>query len=1108
MKTKRKLFLCAALALVLLASLFGIGRSHYGAVNAEENTEGVFLKISSTNLSFDDNIYIYFRAYYDGINVSDASSDNYGMIFWKTEVAEAERTFENAQTLAASGSSIIIEKCDDWQNLPINAQGDKKNVATYKYKVAAKEMADVIYAEPYALKGGVYYYGKTIEYSVAAYASRRLGFYHGVAGSANENFINLLNAMVNYGTLAQKYFNYNVDNLMSEVVSAGKHATLTHIEALAPTCTEAGHAEYWKCECGQLFADADGKTTLEAIPTLAPLGHDLVTDTCTHCTRCNYRKPSDGLVYTLNADGASYSVTGIGTATDTFIVIAPEYNSLPVTAIGANAFYNQSQVIGVETPKSIESIEEYAFYACYNFAEIDFKGNLLQWLQIDHSKSRTLYKAGNLYINGSLFSNIIIPQSITTIGKCAFLNCANITNVKLHNQIVAIDDSAFANCKNLTSISLPDSVVTLGNSVFQSCSSLVNVDLGNSIEIIGNYAFARCYSIKRLSIPDSTLTIGDYAFQGDYNTPMNITELTIGANVTTIGSWAFYNCSRIQTINYMGDVESWFNINLKSTPVSNNDFFIKGKLLENVIFPENLHVLKNQFPNTSHIKSVTIPITITSVGHDYFRSWSNLEEVNYLGDIESWCNIVFESSFSNPCYYAKKFLFNGEKQSEVSIPDSVKEIKNYTFLNFKSILKIKIPESVTEIGNSSFAGCSALVNIELPNSLVKIGYDAFNNCSGLTNITIPANINSIGNSAFGNCSLYKITNNSEILFETGSTDYGAIAQNTVILTDKNKNTTITKNYIVENDFLFKQNGDTYQLIAYLGAETNIVLPTKINGNTYSLSKFKGAINVTVPKEINITESAFEECHSLTTATVHHEWFGKYAFKNCINLKYFHAENIEKLSLSHCMFFGCYNLTSLNHAISAIDDSAFSGCSSLNSVFISKSLSISGYNAFLDCNNLSCIYYAGSISTWRTIRFDNYAGNPLYYAEKILFNNKDEVLDFEITGDQNNYSSLTIKAYAFENCKSMKTLKINGVKWIDNYAFELCKNLTEVTFYSRPYTLGKGLFFGSGLQKINFNGTMSQWKSISKVTGWNEGTWDFVIYCTDGKLNKNDNEITD
>lgn len=124
MKTKRNLFLCAALALVLLASLFGIGRSHYGAVNAEENTEEVFVKISSTNLSFDDNIYIYFRAYYDGIDVSDASSDNYGMIFWKTEVAEEERTFENAQTLAASGSAIIIEKCDDWQNLPINTQGD------------------------------------------------------------------------------------------------------------------------------------------------------------------------------------------------------------------------------------------------------------------------------------------------------------------------------------------------------------------------------------------------------------------------------------------------------------------------------------------------------------------------------------------------------------------------------------------------------------------------------------------------------------------------------------------------------------------------------------------------------------------------------------------------------------------------------------------------------------------------------------------------------------------------------------------------------------------------------------------------------------------------
>ena len=70
-----------------------------------------------------------------------------------------------------------------------------------------------------------------------------------------------------------------------------------------------------------------------------------------------------GLEYTLDADGKSYSVSGIGTCTDSDIVIPSKYNGLTVTSIGPNAFYGctfTSVIIG----DNVTTIDGYAFAYC------------------------------------------------------------------------------------------------------------------------------------------------------------------------------------------------------------------------------------------------------------------------------------------------------------------------------------------------------------------------------------------------------------------------------------------------------------------------------------------------------------------------------------------------------------------------------------------------------------------------------------------------------------------------------------------------------------------------------------------------------------------------
>lgn len=130
-------------------------------------------------------------------------------------------------------------------------------------------------------------------------------------------------------------------------------------------------------------------------------------------------KPTEGLVFTLNEDEASYSVIGIGTANDTDIVIPAIYDNFPVTEIGKGAFM------------MCESLE-----------------------------------------------SIVIPDSVTSIGFGAFSHCLELTSVTIGNSVTSIESGAFSECRGLTNIVIPDSVTEIGKNAFYYCDEM-NVTFDN-----------------------------------------------------------------------------------------------------------------------------------------------------------------------------------------------------------------------------------------------------------------------------------------------------------------------------------------------------------------------------------------------------------------------------------------------------------------------------------------------------------------------------------------------------------------------------------------------------------------------------------------------------
>ncbi len=522
----------------------------------------------------------------------------------------------------------------------------------------------------------------------------------------------------------------------------------------------------------------------------------------------------DGLNYTINDDGVSVTVSGeFGMSYYSLVIpeaVENDGTNYAVTAIADHAFEGDSGCSlwdELIIPNSIVTIGEYAFSGCSDLTALTIGNSVVE---IGHSAF--------LYCEG-FEGNLVIPNSVTTIGNSAFSMCRGFTG----------------------SLVIPNSVTTIGLGAFSFCEGFTGeLVISNAVNSIGEQTFAGCSGFTgTLVIPNSVVAIGYDAFGGC----MGFTGLTIGNSVTTIGNDAFAICH-----GFSGALV----IPNSVTAIGDNAFSSCDGFTGMLTIPASVNAIgANAFAYCDGFTGMlTIPASVNAIGANAFFECNGFEQImveseNAVYDSRNNCNGIIET--------ATNTLIVGCKHTV-------------------------IPSTVVSIGDYAFGGCD-MTSISIPNSVTKLGYGVFNWCSNLTSITIPSSVTTIDGQQFSDC--YHL---EQVIVEAENPVYDS-RDNCNAIVESGTNVLISgcKSTVIPNTVTVIGNGAFASCNIY-----SIVIPlsvTKIDRDAFTGSMLMG--DLVIPNSVvSIEDHAFYRCWYLNGTLVLGNsltHIGRDAFADCNNL---------------------------------------------------------------------------------------------------------------------------------------------------------------------------------------------------------------------------------
>ena len=684
---------------------------------------------------------------------------------------------------------------------------------------------------------------------------------------------------------------------------------------------------------------------------------------------------SEACIHTIHEIEIGQGVTSIGAhafegLTEITTVTIPEHMS---GKIGDYAFAGCTKLTAIKTGTSFTSVGTKAFFGCSALTDIELM--FVQSIGDSAFEGCKLLKAASL-------------SHATKVGSRAFVDCAKIETISMPES-GTIGDSAFEGCLSLATVSA-SKVTAIGRRTFFGCAKLTTADI-QEVAIIPESAFEGCSVLATLTMTTAT-EYGARAFFGCREADISLaTVKKVGAAALAGTGISFIDIPASDDIKFVP--ESLFEGCYRMRTVT----FAPGCKVEEI---------KAKAFATTALDSIEIPALVTKIGNDCFKDCKELNSVTYKGTTEI-SNSIFEGCAAlkpselhleagyvslnfgglSVCQVSGKvgefeysvvrgsntLVLEGAPMPDyeqgkpkpwdkciqfittVDIKEKVTSIGAYSFekvqtlksVNFPDDLKIigsnaftgctslesipKVPSTITEIGDSAFSGCKSLQSFATPAGLKKIGNFVFDGCSSAKTISIPASVAEIGEASFRGCSSlseaeipFSVTKITKSLFEGCS---------------QLKKLTFASKPQARAGGEEAQGLTTIEERAFYGcsALTSINLPATLTSIGVSAFEKSGVASVHLPNGVmNIGEGALRDCASLTEVSIPEDitTIAKSLFEGCTRL--------SKISFGEGKDGAIFLADS---GITTIEDRAFYGCASLQSIALPDTLVSIGVSAF-------------------------------------------------------------------------------------------------------------------------------------------------------------------
>ena len=606
----------------------------------------------------------------------------------------------------------------------------------------------------------------------------------------------------------------------------------------------------------------------------------------------------------------------------------------------------------------------------------------------------------------SSLSSIVIPNTVETIGVCAFYG-SSIISLDIPNSVTSLGDWAFADTP-IESIAIPNSVTHIGVALLTACNSLTSivVEEDNSnydsrdncnaiIEKSTNRLIATC---PNTIIPNTVTTIATRAFQNSA-----ITSIDIPNSVVRIEAYAFRWATQLNSItipnsvNYIGDSVFY------SCPLDT--------IRMEAMTPPTIGV--NPFSS--------LPVCVIPCGTlaAYKSSVWASQVGSFVEDCVEGQQIYYTSTDGNIVTPYATDVFGANIVSNIyengvgtiTFDGPVTSIGIRAFINRSSLTSITIPNSITSIGTSAFYGCESLDSVNIPNSVNNLGWGAFRFCSSLKSIVIPNSVDSIGIYAFDGC--------------TALSSIQVVADNPVFDSREDCNAII----------------ETATNTLIVGCKNTIVPETVTTIGKYAFYRCTPLTSITIPNSVTYIDTcAFWSCSGLSSIKI--------------------PENVT--TIEYAAFARCSNLNSITipKRITNIGDEAFLYCTSLDTIYIEATTPpVLGYTVFEGTPAPVCVIPCGTLAAYEASDWASQVGSfeeDCVEGQQIFYTSTDGNI---VTPYKTNVFGANIVSNTYENGVGTITFD-SPVTSIGNSAFYNCSSLTSITIPNSVTSIGNGAFWGA------------------------------------------------